>query len=62
MSSLGRYAPHEEKVKNRHMSLINHVAATPAARTLFENSSKDKLMQEPIKPCTLMSPLAVSQT
>ena len=67
MSTLGRYAPQGSKTGKRStwtdMSLINHVAATPAARTTVRELFQRAIdAATSIKPCTLMSPLAVSQT
>ena len=67
MTKLGSHAPRGNKAGKRStwtdMSLINHVAETPGARTtvreLFERAINAATS---IKPCTLMSPLAVSQT
>ena len=39
------------------MGLINHIAGLERGRLLFERAGEISL-----KPCTLMSPLAVSQT
>tara|TARA_Y100000768_G_scaffold346225_1_gene293630 strand:+ start:2310 stop:7259 length:4950 start_codon:yes stop_codon:yes gene_type:complete len=67
MSTLGRFAPAGNKSGKRStwtdMHLINHVAATPAARTTVRELFQRAIdAATAIKPCTLMSPLAVSQT